>query len=68
MNCSRALEVTDAGSSIELSNTDKMEDVSSERTRPLSIELVPENSGAVVTEERTSELVMEGVSDVGLNA
>lgn len=66
--CSRALEVTDAGSLTELSTTDKMEDESSGRTEPLSIEPVPRTSGAVVTEERTSELVIEGNSVVGLNA
>jgi len=66
--CSRTLEVTDAGSLTELSITDKMEDESSERTEPLTIELVPATSGAFVTEERTPELVIEGNSVVGLNA
>lgn len=66
--CSRALEITDSGSMVELSITDKIEDEASGKTEPLSNELVPGTSGAVVTEERISELVLYGKSIVESNA
>lgn len=65
--CSRALEITDSGSMVELSFTDKVEERASRKTEPLSIELVPEISGTVVTKERTSELVIDGNSIVESN-
>jgi hypothetical protein len=64
---SRALEVTDSGSMIELSTTDVIKDEASWMIETLSTELMAEISGAVVTEERISSVVMDGISLVAAN-
>lgn len=66
--CSRALEITDSGSMVKLSITDKIEDEASVKTESLSTELRSGSSGAVVTVEGISELVIDGKLAVGLNA
>lgn len=65
--CSKALEITDSGSMVKLSITDKIEDEASVKTEPLSTELRSGSSGAVVTVERISELVIDGKSIVESN-